>query len=53
MMGIACQVIGKEGDSDSQPWDGMERFLPLLKLECYLIWMRGHCQYTTMEESWV
>ena len=49
-----CWSSAWEGiSSNRNEWDGMRAFLVLPQLECYLIWMRGHYQYTTMKESWV
>ena len=51
---FAGQVIGEKVPLSKR--NGMEwrvfQMVPI-KLECYLIWMRGHYQYTTMKESWV
>ena len=48
-----CMYYSFDGQCYSHDWGDDITLLVLLLLECYLIWMRGHCQYTRMEESWV
>ena len=53
LAGIATHTIGEYVTLIERHGMEWKVFLVLLKWECYLIWMRGHCQYTTMEQSWV